>query len=194
MRPSVDDSLKLARYGARRRSTSISPTRPHRPPEEHLQNKSTGRKLHAEHGVTYKPFARWLEHSFDLVLGVGLFVELALLFGNTAMRALTNSSLVWANEVAEYSLTGLAFIGGAIAYHRGAHLVVRFGIDMLRHLRAYAECARHYFVLAAAGMGVTYTMPMWNNSRNPLTSVLQLSKSWTLVPFSSAWHSRCCSR
>lgn len=136
------------------------------------------------HGGTYQRFAPWLEHTFDVVLGSILFVELVLLFGNTAMRALSNSSLVWANEVSEYALTGLAFIGGAIAYHRGMHMVVRFAIDRLpRHLRGYAECARHYFVLVAAGIGVGYAIPMWVSSRNNLTSVLQVSKSWTLLPF-----------
>ena len=103
-------------------------------------------------GDTHQAFAPWLERTFDVVLGTVLLVELVLLFGNTAMRALTNNSLVWANEVSEYALTALAFIGGAIAYHRGMHMVVRFAIDRLpRHLREYAECARHYFVLVVAG-------------------------------------------
>ena len=67
------------------------------------------------HGDNYLRFAPWLEHTFDVVLAAVLLVELVLLFGNTAMRALSNNSLVWANEVSEYALTALAFIGGAIA-------------------------------------------------------------------------------
>jgi TRAP-type C4-dicarboxylate transport system permease small subunit len=136
------------------------------------------------HGDHYQRFAPWLERTFDAVLATVLLVELVLLFGNTAMRALSNNSLVWANEVSEYTLTALAFIGGAIAYHRGLHMVVRFAIDRLpRHLREYAECARHYFVLVVAGIGVGYAVPMWISSRNNLTTVLQVSKSWTLLPF-----------
>ena len=50
-------------------------------------------------------FAPWLEHTFDVALGAVLFVELVLLFGNTATRALSNNSLVWANEVAVPSPT-----------------------------------------------------------------------------------------
>ena len=144
----------------------------------------TGASAAGAHGDTYHRFAPWLEYAFDVMLGSVLFVELVLLFGNTAMRWLTNNSLVWANEVAEYALTALAFIGGAIAYHRGMHMVVRFGIDRLPdHLREYAECARHYFVLVVAGIGVGYAVPMWISSRNNLTTVLQVSKSWTLLPF-----------
>ena len=135
-----------------------------------------------DHG--YQRFAPWLEHSFDLFLGFVLFVELALLFGNTAMRALSNNSLVWANEVSEYALTCLAFIGGAIAYHRGMHMVVRFGIDKLpARLLGYAECARHYFVFIASGIGVLYSYPMWQSAWTNSTVVLQVPKSWTLLPF-----------
>lgn len=132
----------------------------------------------------HRPFSPRVEHAFDVLLAAVLFLELLLLFGNTAMRGLFNTSLVWANEVAEYSLTSLAFIGGAIAYHRGLHLVVRVGIDKLpgRWL-AYAECARHYFVIAVAVIGLTYALPMWRDSWTNLTVVLQIPKSWTLLPF-----------
>ena len=136
------------------------------------------------HDGGYHRFAPWLEYSFDVFLGSVLFVELVLLFGNTAMRWVFNNSFVWANEVSEYALTCLAFIGGAIAYHRGMHMVVRFAIDRLpRHIREYAECGRHYFVLISAAIGVNYAIPMWINSRNNLTTILQVSKSWTLLPF-----------
>ena len=140
-----------------------------------------GGAVHTTDDVRFSP---WLEHTFDAVLGGILFVELVLLFGNTAMRAIFTNSLVWANEVAEYALTSLAFIGGAVAYHRGMHMVVRFAIDRLpKRQREYAECARHYFVLVVALIGVAYAVPMWIKSRNNLTTILQLSKSWTLLPF-----------
>lgn len=136
------------------------------------------------HGGTYHRFAPWLECTFDIFLGSVLFVELALLFGNTAMRGIFNNSFVWANEVSEYALTCLAFIGGAVAYHRGMHMVVRFGIDKLpSRLLQYAECARHYFVLIAAGIGVFYAIPMWKSAWTNSTIVLQVPKSWTLLPF-----------
>ena len=138
----------------------------------------------AAHDASYHRFAPWLEYSFDIFLGAVLFVELALLFGNTAMRGLFHFSFVWANEVSEYALTCLAFIGGAIAYHRGMHMVVRFGIDKLPpRLLQYAECVRHYFVLISAGIGVMYALPMWKSAWNTTTVVLQVSKAWTLLPF-----------
>ena len=136
------------------------------------------------HSGTYRHFAPWVERTFDVFLGSVLFIELVLLFGNTAMRGLFNNSFVWVNEVSEYALTCLAFIGGAIAYHRGMHMVVRFAIDRLpSRLLPYAECARHYFVLIASGIGVRYAIPMWQSAWTNSTIVLQVPKSWTLLPF-----------
>jgi tripartite ATP-independent transporter DctM subunit len=138
----------------------------------------------AEVDLPHQPFSPRLEHAFDVLLALVLFLELLLLFGNTALRAVLGTSLVWANEAAEYALTSLAFIGGAVAYHRGLHLVVRAGIDRLpERWRATVECARHYVVLAVALVGVGYAVPMWNEAWTNLTVVLQIPKSWTLLPF-----------
>ena len=138
----------------------------------------------SELDLPHQRFSPIIESVFDYVLAAILFLELILLFGNTAMRATFNTSFVWANEVAEYSLTSLAFIGGAIAYHRGLHLVVRFGIDKLPlAYREYVECARHYLVIAVALIGLYFATPMWHDAWSTLTVVLQIPKSWTLLPF-----------
>lgn len=138
----------------------------------------------SELDLPHQRFSPIIESVFDYALSAILFLELILLFGNTAMRATFNTSFVWANEVAEYSLTSLAFIGGAIAYHRGLHLVVRFGIDKLPlAYREYVECARHYLVIAVALIGLYFATPMWHDAWSTLTVVLQIPKSWTLLPF-----------
>jgi len=134
--------------------------------------------------LAHQRFAPQVEQGFDIFLALVLFLELVLLFGNTAMRGVFNTSLVWANEVAEYALTSLAFIGGAIAYHRGLHLVVRFCLDKLpEDWRETVECARHYFVIAVAVIGLRYACAMWHDAWTNLTVVLQIPKSWTLLPF-----------
>ena len=152
-------------------------------PVPHAEHHAIGIEVAADN-LPHQRFSARVEHGFDLFLALVLLLELILLFGNTAMRGLFNTSLVWANEVAEYALTSLAFIGGAVAYHRGLHLVVRFGIDKLPQAsRETVECARHYFVIAVAGIGLLYAAPMWQDSWTNLTVVLQLPKSWTLLPF-----------
>ena len=134
--------------------------------------------------LPHQRFSPKVERTFDVLIALVLFLELLLMFGNTALRGLFNTSLVWANEVAEYSLTSLAFIGGAVAYHRGLHLVVRFGIDKLpERWREYVECARHYFVLVVALIALSFAPHMWQEAWTDLTVVLQIQKSWTLLPF-----------
>jgi len=154
------------------------------PAAANAERHALGVEASAELSLPHQRFSHGVERSFDILLALVLFVELVLLFGNTAMRGLFNTSLVWANEVAEYALTSLAFIGGAIAYHRGLHLVVRFGIDRLpASWHETVECARHYFVIAVALIGLRYAWPMWHDSWTNLTVVLQIPKSWTLLPF-----------
>ncbi len=141
-------------------------------------------EITSELGLSHQSFAPQIERAFDLFIALVLFLELILLFGNTVSRATFNTSFVWANEVAEYSLTSLAFIGGAVAYHRGLHLVMRLGIDKLpKAYQQSVECARHYFVIAVALIGLYFATPMWHDSWNTLTVVLQIPKSWTLLPF-----------
>ncbi|VTU24725.1 Neu5Ac permease [Variovorax sp. SRS16] len=148
------------------------------------EHRTLGVEMSADLELPHQRFSPRVERTFDVLLSLMLFLELLLLFGNTAMRGLLGTSLVWANEVAEYSLTSLAFIGGAIAYHRGLHLVVRFAIDKLpERWREYVECARHYFVIVVALIGLRYAVPMWHEAWNTLTVVLQIPKSWTLLPF-----------
>lgn len=143
-----------------------------------------GYEMSADLDLPHQRFSARVENVLDAVLALVLFLELALLFGNTAMRGLFNTSLVWANEVAEYALTSLAFVGGAVAYHRGLHLVVCFAIDRLpARWRPHVDCARHYVVLAVAVIGLRYAWPLWHESRDHLTVVLQISRSWTLLPF-----------
>jgi len=154
---------------------------PHASSAEHH---AVGYEVAAELDLPHQRFSPGIERTLDLILALVLFLELGLLFGNTAMRGLFNTSLVWANEVAEYALTSLAFIGGAVAYHRGLHLVVRVAIDRLpQRWQSFVDCARHYVVIAVAFIGLRYAVPMWHDAWNNLTVVLQIPKSWTLLPF-----------
>ena len=58
------------------------------------------------------------------------------------------------------------------------------GIDKLPDSwRKYVECARHYFAIVVALIGLRYALPMWQDAWTNLTVVLQIPKSWTLLPF-----------
>ena len=130
-------------------------------------------------------FAPWLEKTFDAGSGIHSYsAELVLLFGNTMLRAIWGQSIDWANEVAEFALTSLAFIGGAVAYHRGLHMSVHYVLDRLpSKLRGYGEAAGHYMTLVVAAIGIYLAYPMFSGSWSNWTPVLQIPKSWTLLPY-----------
>jgi TRAP-type C4-dicarboxylate transport system permease small subunit len=129
-------------------------------------------------------FAPWLEKTFDVVLVFVLFGELVLLFGNTMLRAIWGQSIDWANEVAEFALSSLAFIGGAVAYHRGLHMSVEYLLDRLpEKSRGYGEAVGHYLTLLVAAIGIYLAYPMFLSAWSNWTPVLQIPKSWTLLPY-----------
>ncbi|MCL4532118.1 MAG: TRAP transporter large permease subunit [Actinobacteria bacterium] len=84
----------------------------------------------------------WLERTIEVAVVVVLLAELAVVFSNVVIRALVGSSYDWVQEISEVSLMFLTFMGGALAYRRGAHMRVHAGIN------AVPEGARPY-VLAA---------------------------------------------
>ena len=136
------------------------------------------------HGSHSCHFAPWLEKTFDGVLAFILFGELMLLFGNTALRAISGHSIDWANEVAEFALTTLTFVGGAVAYHRGLHMSVRYLLERLpEEVRRHGEAAGHYMTLVVAAIGLYLAYPMFTGAWSYWTPVLQIPKSWTLLPY-----------
>jgi tripartite ATP-independent transporter DctM subunit len=106
------------------------------------------------------------------------------MFGNTVLRALVGQSIDWTNEAAEFALTTLAFVGGAIAYHRGIHMSVHYVLDRLpEKLQQVGEAAGHYMTLVVAAIGIYLAYPMFAGAWSYWTPVLQIPKSWTLAPY-----------
>ena len=61
----------------------------------------------------------------DGLLVVALMGELGIVFANVLARVFFNTSFLWADEVARFVLSIIAFIGGAVAYRRREHAFVR---------------------------------------------------------------------
>ncbi|HTU00928.1 MAG TPA: TRAP transporter large permease subunit [Candidatus Sulfotelmatobacter sp.] len=143
-------------------------------------NQSAGKTSRTSHA----PLAPWMERAFDTALVCVLFGELVLMFANTVLRAGWGQSIDWANEVAEFALTTLAFVGGAVAYHRGQHMSVQYVLDRLpAKLQHVGEAAGHYITLVIAGLAIYLAYPMFTSAWSYWTPVLQIPKSWTLLPY-----------
>ena len=72
-----------------------------------------------------------LDFAVDAVVGLALLGELIVVMANVIGRWLLDMPLLWADEVAGFSLSVIAFLGGAIAYRREQHVLVRTLVDLL---------------------------------------------------------------
>jgi tripartite ATP-independent transporter DctM subunit len=61
----------------------------------------------------------------DGLLVVAVLGELGIVFANVLARIFFTTSFLWADEVARFVLSIIAFIGGAVAYRRREHAFVR---------------------------------------------------------------------
>ena len=68
---------------------------------------------------------RVIDACADGLLVVALLGELGIVFANVLARVFFNTSFLWADEVARFVLSIIAFIGGAVAYRRREHAFVR---------------------------------------------------------------------
>ena len=142
-------------------------------------------RLHRTDGATERSrFARVMDATFDAVLGVVLLVELAVLFTNVVLRALTGYSFAWGSEIAVIALTTMAFIGGAVAYDRGQHMAMHLLIArMPARWGQAASAVGSWLVLATAGTGLYLSQAVLVAEWEDVTPVLELRKSWVFLPY-----------
>jgi TRAP-type C4-dicarboxylate transport system permease small subunit len=85
----------------------------------------------------------WLAFALFWILSVTVFVQFFT-------RYVLNSSLSWTEEIAQYMLMVLAFLGSAMAARRGTHIAVEF------LFAALPVGARRYARLGAAGVAAVF--------------------------------------
>jgi tripartite ATP-independent transporter DctM subunit len=97
----------------------------------------------------------------------------------------TGDSVLWTQEVSEIALLTIAFIGGAIAYPKGAHmavqaLIMRLPASWKPYLAALVDCL--VFVMSAGAFALF--VPTLVQQLEEKTPILQLPVFWVSLPFS----------
>jgi tripartite ATP-independent transporter DctM subunit len=139
-------------------------------------------------GETGNPirFPDWVETSFDWFLALVLAIQLGALFGNVISRSLFDVSFDGANEVAALTLMTLAFVGGAIAYHRGEHISVRYLVDNFPpQARRFADICSIWIVLGLSAVGLILDVPSIFSHWRFSTAVLEMPNGITYIPFAA---------
>jgi TRAP-type C4-dicarboxylate transport system permease small subunit len=118
------------------------------------------------------------------LLNVSLAIELLLVFANTAVRTLFNSSLLMGvDETSPLFLITLAFLGGAVAYSRGQFIAITLLID--RAPRAWNEffkaCAEWIVIIVSLLIG-GYSIPLLIANAEEKTILLGIGYIWMTLP------------
>jgi len=140
--------------------------------------------LHHGHVAPRWSGAVWLDKALEWTVGAAILAELVVILLNIMVRVVTGDSVLWTQEVSEIALLTIAFIGGAIAYPKGAHmsvqaLVMRLPVSWKPYLAALVDCL--VFVMSAGSLALF--IPTLVQQLEEKTPILQLPVFWVSLPF-----------
>jgi tripartite ATP-independent transporter DctM subunit len=135
-----------------------------------------------EHGVP--AWLKAIDAAALVLLNVTLVIEVIIVFANTMVRTLFNSSaLMGVDETSPLFLITLAFLGGAIAYSRGQFIAITLLVD--RAPRAWQEflkaCTEWIVILAAILLG-GFSVPLLIANIEERTIILGIGYAWMTLP------------
>jgi TRAP-type C4-dicarboxylate transport system permease small subunit len=126
---------------------------------------------------------RQLDGAVDVTVGFALLGELVVVIANVLGRMFFETPLLWVDEVSGFALSIIAFLGGAIAYRREQHVLVRTLVNMLPsswRLACYAWV--DWLVLEIALLTGFQSLALLAFRWEQTTPILGLSATWIAVP------------
>ncbi|MCS0497276.1 TRAP transporter large permease subunit [Ancylobacter sp. MQZ15Z-1] len=126
-----------------------------------------------------------LDRLLDITVGIALIGELLVVIGNVLGRTFIDAPLLWSDEVATLALSTIAFIGGAVAYRRDAHISVRTIVNMLpEKTQAVVLAGADWVVLGLGLLSFFYSIGLVEARWEELTPILEMRGAWFAVPLS----------
>ena len=128
-----------------------------------------------------------LDRVVDVVVGVCLIGELLVVIANVVGRAFMDMPLLWADEVSGFALAVIAFLGGAIAYRREQHVLVRTLVDLLpTRSRAASYALVDWLVLEIALVTGYQSLALLVFRWDQVTPILGISATWIAIPLTAS--------
>ncbi|MGX1163010.1 tripartite ATP-independent transporter DctM subunit [Pseudarthrobacter sp. SLBN-100] len=141
--------------------------------------------LHHGHVPPRWSGALWFDKALEGVVGAAIVAELVVILLNIMVRVITGDSVLWTQEVSEIALLTIAFIGGAIAYPKGAHMSVQALIMRLPAAwKPYLAALVDWLVLVMSAGTFALFVPTLLQQLEEKTPILQLPVFWVSLPFS----------
>lgn len=128
--------------------------------------------------------ARWLDHIFEGFVGAAISIELIVILLNVASRTLSGNSVTWTQEVSSIALYIIAFVGGAIAYARGAHMSIEAVVSRLPlGWRRFQKVLVQWIVFGTAAAAFVLYFPVLVQRLHEYTPILNIPMFYTSLPF-----------
>lgn len=127
---------------------------------------------------------RWLDRAFEAIVAAAIVVEFFVVLFNVLYRLVTGNSVTWTQEVSEFALYIAAFVGGAIAYARGAHMSIQVLAERLpdrwrKYQRAFVDAV----VLGISAGMLAVFVPVLLQRSHEATPILNVPQSYVSLPF-----------
>jgi TRAP transporter, DctM subunit len=128
--------------------------------------------------------ARWLDAAFEGVVGAAIVIELVVILFNIAMRLATGNSVTWTQEISALAIYIVAFMGGAIAYGRGAHMSIQALVSRLpASWHPYQKALADWLVFTTALISLVLFVPVLLQRFDEHTPILDLPTFYVSLPF-----------
>lgn len=126
-----------------------------------------------------------LDRAGDVLLVAALLGELGVVVTNVVARGLGSSGFLWTEEVAQFALSVITFVGGAVAFRRGHHSPVHAVLNLLPETPRGAMLAlADLLVLAGAVVTGIASIPAVGTSWGERTPILGLPAALMVLPLS----------
>lgn len=138
----------------------------------------------AEYPCVLPGWVKAIDRAIIALLNVALVIEVVLVFVNTMVRTLFNSSaLMGVDEASPLFLVALAFLGGAVAYSRGQFIAIMVLADRVPPAwqTAFAACSEWIVILVSLLIG-GYSIPLLIANAEEKTVLLGIGYIWMTLP------------
>src|SRR6266446_9017601 len=138
----------------------------------------------AQHPQPVPAWIDMLDRAIIVLLNVALVAEVILVFVNTMVRTLFNSSaLMGVDEASPLFLVTLAFLGGAVAYSRGQFIAITVLADRAPRAwnEAFKACSEWIVIIVSFLIG-GYSIPLLIANAEEKTILLGIGYVWMTLP------------
>lgn len=126
---------------------------------------------------------RRMDKLLDILVGLSVIGELVIVFAGIIAREVFQSPIMWADELGQFALTMVAFLGGALAYTRNEHMAVHAVVDRLpKSWRPALDALVEWMVFAVSVIGAYFSLTVVKIRWMEYTPALDIRVGLFVVP------------